>query len=122
MGVETAPRFPLTVCNLDEFILRKPRFTGRPDRFVYWNQYTFVVDRDVFVDLHLKAEKTSYSAKLASEEPIVVGVTAGASCPNNLIEDTILRVFELRGVAPELVKAEVARAAAAQVKEQNVKS
>jgi 4-hydroxy-3-methylbut-2-enyl diphosphate reductase len=30
---------------------------------------------------------------------ITVGVTAGASCPNNLIEDTIRRVFELRGVS-----------------------
>ncbi len=67
----------------------------------------------VHFDLHHKAETTSYSAKLASDEPIVVGVTAGASCPNNLIEDTILRVFELRGVASELVKDEAARAAAA---------
>ncbi|HTY87198.1 MAG TPA: 4-hydroxy-3-methylbut-2-enyl diphosphate reductase [Candidatus Acidoferrum sp.] len=30
---------------------------------------------------------------------ITVGVTAGASCPNNLIEDTIRRLFELRGIA-----------------------
>src|SRR5262249_49608610 len=30
---------------------------------------------------------------------ITVGITAGASCPNNLIEDTIKRLFELRGVA-----------------------
>ncbi len=28
---------------------------------------------------------------------ITVGVTAGASCPNNLIEDVIRRLFELRG-------------------------
>jgi len=28
-----------------------------------------------------------------------VGITAGASCPNNLIEDTIHRVFELRGIS-----------------------
>ncbi len=68
----------------------------------------------VHFDLHLKAEKTSYSEKLASKEPIVVGITAGASCPNNLIEDTILRVFELRDVAPDLVKQEAARAAEAQ--------
>src|SRR5690242_15043669 len=27
-----------------------------------------------------------------------IGITAGASCPNNLIEDTIRRLFELRGV------------------------
>ncbi len=30
---------------------------------------------------------------------ITVGVTAGASCPNNLIEDVIRRLFELRGIA-----------------------
>jgi len=29
---------------------------------------------------------------------ITVGITAGASCPNNLIEDTIRRLFELRGI------------------------
>jgi len=29
---------------------------------------------------------------------ITVGVTAGASCPNNLIEDVISRLFEFRGV------------------------
>jgi 4-hydroxy-3-methylbut-2-en-1-yl diphosphate reductase len=67
----------------------------------------------IHFDLHLKAEKVSYSSKLASDEPVVVGVTAGASCPNNLIEDTILRVFELRGVKPEAVREEAARAAAA---------
>jgi 4-hydroxy-3-methylbut-2-enyl diphosphate reductase len=37
---------------------------------------------------------------------ITVGVTAGASCPNNLIEDTIRRLFELRGISvQELVAA-----------------
>jgi 4-hydroxy-3-methylbut-2-enyl diphosphate reductase len=30
--------------------------------------------------------------------PMSVGITAGASCPNNLIEDTIKRLFTLRGV------------------------
>jgi 4-hydroxy-3-methylbut-2-enyl diphosphate reductase len=29
---------------------------------------------------------------------ITVGVTAGASCPNNLIEETITRLFEFRGI------------------------
>jgi 4-hydroxy-3-methylbut-2-enyl diphosphate reductase len=32
---------------------------------------------------------------------ITVGITAGASCPNNLIEDAILRVFDLRGISIE---------------------
>ncbi len=30
---------------------------------------------------------------------ITVGITAGASCPNNLIEDAIRRLFELKGVS-----------------------
>jgi len=33
------------------------------------------------------------------EGPVTVGITAGASCPNNLIEDVIRRLFELRGVS-----------------------
>ncbi len=33
--------------------------------------------------------------------PVVVGITAGASCPNNLIEETLLRLFELRGIKPK---------------------
>ena len=30
---------------------------------------------------------------------VTVGITAGASCPNNLIEDVIRRLFELKGAA-----------------------
>jgi len=33
------------------------------------------------------------------EGRVTVGITAGASCPNNLIEDTIRRLFELRGIS-----------------------
>jgi len=59
----------------------------------------------VHFDLHEKREITGdYSGVLMSDKPIVVGVTAGASCPNNLIEDTILKVFELRGVPAVQVK------------------
>ncbi len=32
------------------------------------------------------------------EGDVVVGVTAGASCPNNVIEETIARIYEFRGV------------------------
>ncbi len=59
----------------------------------------------VHFDLHEKEEKSSYGQKFASSEPLVVGLTAGASCPNNLIEETILRVFQLRGISPEEVAA-----------------
>src|SRR5688500_12300541 len=36
---------------------------------------------------------------------ITVGITAGASCPNNLIEDAIRRLFELRGVSVQALLA-----------------
>lgn len=65
------------------------------------------LEQIVHFDLHLKSEKTSYSGKLADSGPVVIGITAGASCPNNLIEDTLLRVFQLRGISPEKVRAAV---------------
>ena len=37
--------------------------------------------------------------------PIVVGITAGASCPNNLIEETLVRLYELRGISREQLEA-----------------
>ncbi len=50
-------------------------------------------ERIIHFDLHRKQEVSSEDwLPLA---PITVGVTAGASCPNNLIEDTIIRLFEL---------------------------
>jgi len=63
------------------------------------------LEQIVHFDLHLKAEKESYSNKLASSESVILGITAGASCPNNLIEDTVLRVFKLRGVSEADVQA-----------------
>ena len=36
---------------------------------------------------------------------VTIGITAGASCPNNLIEETILRLYTLRGIPEELVRA-----------------
>jgi 4-hydroxy-3-methylbut-2-enyl diphosphate reductase len=56
-------------------------------------------------DLAHKAEVTTeYSSSLLGDGPAVIGITAGASCPNNLIEDTILRVFKLRGVSEDEVR------------------
>lgn len=59
------------------------------------------LEQIIHFDLHHKREETSQIAKLAGSEPVTIGVTAGASCPNNLIEDTILRIFELRRVSRE---------------------
>lgn len=50
---------------------------------------------------HKHVEETT--AHWLPEGPITIGVTAGASCPNNLIEDAIRRLFELRGVAVQEV-------------------
>jgi 4-hydroxy-3-methylbut-2-enyl diphosphate reductase len=65
------------------------------------------LEQIVHFDLHLKAEKESYSSKLAGEGAVTIGITAGASCPNNLIEDTVLRVFGLRGIDEAAVRAEL---------------
>jgi 4-hydroxy-3-methylbut-2-enyl diphosphate reductase len=59
------------------------------------------LEQIVHFDLHLKNERQSYSSKLTGQEPVVVGITAGASCPNNLIEDTIVKVFRLRGISED---------------------
>ena len=49
-------------------------------------------------DLHEKKEVSSQASWLPqSSLPACVGITAGASCPNNLIEEVILRVLSLRG-------------------------
>jgi len=45
----------------------------------------------------------SYSELLDLDRKVVIGITAGASCPSNLIEDTMLRVFELRGISKNQV-------------------
>ncbi len=55
----------------------------------------------VHYDLHHSQETTSYPDLLSGERPAVIGITAGASCPNNLIEETIFKVFSLRGIARE---------------------
>ncbi len=46
-------------------------------------------------DLHLKEETIAQG--WLPDGRVVIGITAGASCPNNLIEETLIRLFELRG-------------------------
>jgi 4-hydroxy-3-methylbut-2-enyl diphosphate reductase len=51
-------------------------------------------------DLHSKEEVTTSRTWLPpAGEEARIGITAGASCPNNLIEQVLLRVLELRGEA-----------------------
>ena len=54
-------------------------------------------------DLHAREEVVAKEWLPAG--PIVVGITAGASCPNNLIEETLVRLFELRGIKREQLEA-----------------
>ncbi len=50
----------------------------------HWNQHT--------------AHETETKDWLPAGRPVTIGITAGASCPNNLIEDTIKRLFKLQGL------------------------
>ncbi len=56
-------------------------------------------ERICHYNVHTREEQ--YSADWLPQLPITIGITAGASCPNNLIEETILRLFELHGVTRE---------------------
>ncbi len=59
----------------------------------------------VHYDLHHRVEITSdYSQLFAENRPVIFGITAGASCPNNLIEETLVKVFELRGISREALE------------------
>jgi 4-hydroxy-3-methylbut-2-enyl diphosphate reductase len=55
------------------------------------------VEQIVHYNLPLQKEVETHHWMPAGD--ITVGVTAGASCPNNLIEDVIRRLFELRGIS-----------------------
>jgi len=48
-------------------------------------------------DQHRKQEVET-TGWLPERSPLTIGITAGASCPNSLIEDVIERLFELRGL------------------------
>ncbi len=54
-------------------------------RIEHWNQHI--------------AEEVSTQDWYPATGDVTVGITAGASCPNNLIEDTIRRLFDLRGIS-----------------------
>src|SRR5271156_2012318 len=50
-------------------------------------------------DQHKQHEKISHN--WLPEGNVVLGITAGASCPNNLLEETIKRLYEFRGIDVE---------------------
>jgi 4-hydroxy-3-methylbut-2-enyl diphosphate reductase len=62
------------------------------------NAAKMVSDR-LIVHYNLHRQEEVETGDWLPEGKITVGITAGASCPNNLIEDAIRRLFELKGVA-----------------------
>jgi len=78
-----------------------------PTFFIRGSSCIESLERIVHYDLHRQEEVSSeYAGIIAGDAPLNIGITAGASCPNNLIEETIQRIFELRGVSrEELAKA-----------------
>jgi 4-hydroxy-3-methylbut-2-enyl diphosphate reductase len=53
-------------------------------------------ERIVHYDQHQKREIVTEN--WLPQRPLTIGITAGASCPNNLIEETILRLYALFGL------------------------
>src|SRR3982075_2815871 len=80
MGEEKLPTY---------FVLNSSRLLSR-DEIKHYN-------------LHEKQEVVSHFWLPPGQ--VVIGITAGASCPNNLIEETLVRVFELRGIRREQLEA-----------------
>ena len=61
------------------------------------NKSKIVSDKTILnFDLHRQAE--IQTENWLPPRAVYIGITAGASCPNNIIDDTVRRLFELRGV------------------------
>lgn len=61
------------------------------------NKSKILSDKSILhFDLHQQAEVRTENWLPANN--VYIGITAGASCPNNIIDDTVRRLFELRGV------------------------
>lgn len=60
------------------------------------------LEKIIHYDLeHQNEVESEYTGVLLKDKPAVIGITAGASCPNNLIEATVIRALELRGISSE---------------------
>ena len=69
-----------------------------PTFFIRDASQIWSLEEIVHYDLHRGKETTSdYATVFSGKDHVTIGLTAGASCPNNLIEETVRRVFELRG-------------------------
>lgn len=69
---------------LPTYFIKNAAMMESANRIRHWNQHS---------------GKEVETADWLPARPLTVGITAGASCPNNLIEDAIHRLFELRGVS-----------------------
>ena len=58
------------------------------------------------VHFSLAEKREIVTTKWLPQVPFNAGVTAGASCPNNLIEETIIRLYDLGGVSLDQVLGE----------------
>lgn len=56
-------------------------------------------------DIHQGAEVSTTNVLAGfDDQEVTIGITAGASCPANLIEETIVRVLSLRGISRETIE------------------
>jgi 4-hydroxy-3-methylbut-2-enyl diphosphate reductase len=70
---------------------------ARVPTFFIKNASEIISDKQIrHYNLHRQTEE--HTDNWLPDGPLYVGITAGASCPNNLIDETICRLFELRGV------------------------
>jgi len=76
-----------------------------PTFFIRSAECLISLEEIVHYDLEQNQEVNSSSNVFATEGDVTIGITAGASCPSNLIEDAILKIFELRGIPAEKVRA-----------------
>lgn len=73
-----------------------------PTFFISTSECLRSMEEIIHFDLKQKKEIASgYASLMNPEAPLTVGITAGASCPSNLIEDALNRIFALRGVTGE---------------------
>jgi 4-hydroxy-3-methylbut-2-enyl diphosphate reductase len=62
-----------------------------------------LVSREEIIHFDLHGKREIAGRDWLPSAPAVIGITAGASCPNNLIEETILRLYGLFGISSEAV-------------------
>ncbi len=56
------------------------------------------IEEIIHYDIHQKQEVSGNHADLLDPtRPATIGITAGASCPHNLIEETMVKVLQMRG-------------------------